>query len=64
MVPPYRLDTWSANEAIKVEPQADGRYELRGDGVSTPYHWIWLPASGPPPKLIAPYGTETQAERR
>ena len=28
-----------------------GRYELRGDGVSTPYTWVWVPnpPSSPPP---------------
>jgi hypothetical protein len=29
-----------------------GRYELRGDGVATPYSWVWIPnppASTPPP---------------
>lgn len=30
-----------------------GRYELRGDGVTTPYVWVWIPnpPSGPPPEL-------------
>src|SRR4030095_8020870 len=26
-----------------------GRYELRGDGVSTPYRWGWIPHPPPPP---------------
>jgi hypothetical protein len=26
-----------------------GRYELRGDGVTTPYHWVWIPTPPPPP---------------
>ena len=30
-----------------------GRYELYGDGVSTPYYWVWIPAGAtlpaPPP---------------
>jgi hypothetical protein len=28
-----------------------GRYELRGDGVSTPYTWVWIPnpPTSPPP---------------
>jgi Domain of unknown function (DUF4124) len=26
-----------------------GRYELRGDGVSTPYRWVWIPNPPPPP---------------
>jgi hypothetical protein len=35
---------------------AEGRYELRGDGMSAPYNWVWIPnppvappASSPPP---------------
>ena len=26
-----------------------GRYELRGDGVQTAYHWVWIPNAPPPP---------------
>lgn len=26
-----------------------GRYELHGDGTSTPYQWVWIPAVPPPP---------------
>jgi len=29
-----------------------GRYELRGDGVSTPYEWAWIP--NPPPEPPPP----------
>ena len=32
-----------------------GRYELRGDGVSTPYRWVWIP-NPPPPPPAAPSG--------
>jgi hypothetical protein len=28
---------------------SDGRYELRGDGISTPYRWVWIPSPPPPP---------------
>lgn len=28
---------------------SDGRYELRGDGVATPYRWVWIPNPPPPP---------------
>jgi hypothetical protein len=35
-----------------------GRYELRGDGVYTPYTWVWIPnppvAPPPPPAPTAP----------
>jgi hypothetical protein len=29
----------------------NGRYELRGDGIATPYRWVWIPnpPAGPPP---------------
>ena len=30
-----------------------GRYELRGDGVSTPYEWAWIP--NPPPEPPPPF---------
>ncbi len=26
-----------------------GRYELRGDGLTTPYTWVWIPNPPPPP---------------
>lgn len=26
-----------------------GRYELRGDGLTTPYAWVWIPKPPPPP---------------
>jgi len=26
-----------------------GRYELRGDGVTTQYQWVWIPNPPPPP---------------
>lgn len=28
---------------------SDGRYELRGDGISVPYRWVWIPSAPPPP---------------
>jgi hypothetical protein len=28
---------------------SDGRYELRGDGLATPYRWVWIPNPPPPP---------------
>jgi hypothetical protein len=31
-----------------------GRYELRGDGVSTPYVWVWIPNPPPAPPAAAP----------
>ena len=33
-----------------------GRYELRGDGVTSPYVWVWIPnpPTAPPPGYSAP----------
>ena len=33
---------------------ATGRYELRGDGVSTPYRWVWIPNPLAPPPGLQP----------
>ena len=48
-----------------------GRYELRGDGLATPYTWVWVPsppAAPPavrtdPPAAPAPSGDRTQIFR-
>jgi hypothetical protein len=33
-----------------------GRYELRGDGVTAPYRWVWVPSApvSPPPDAMPP----------
>ena len=31
-----------------------GWYQLRGDGVTTPYVWVWIPKPPPPPPSEAP----------
>jgi hypothetical protein len=34
-----------------------GRYELRGDGLSVPYVWVWIPAvTAPAPRQDGPEG--------
>ena len=39
-----------------------GRYELRGDGVTTPYVWVWIPNPPPgPPAAPAPSSGEPPA---
>lgn len=40
-----------APPASNVVEFPTGRYELRGDGVSTPYTWVWIPnpPTSPPP---------------
>jgi hypothetical protein len=45
-----------------------GRYELRGDGVYTPYTWVWIPnppvAPPPPPEPTAPPPPRSAPEPR
>jgi hypothetical protein len=40
----------------EVVEYQDGRYELRGDGVNTPYKWVWIPKApiGPPAEPSKP----------
>jgi len=38
----------------RVVEHPHGRYELRGDGVSTPYTWVWIPNHPPPPPPTPP----------
>lgn len=52
MVPQYIPDRWPGDQASAVLLYPDGRYELRGDGVSVPYHWVWVPAGAPPPVRV------------
>jgi hypothetical protein len=47
----------------------EGRYELRGDGVSILYNWVWIPnpPAGPPasaPPLAAPSSGDRSGARR
>ena len=37
-----------------VVEYANGRSELRGDGVTTPYRWVWIPNPPPPPPTGPP----------
>jgi hypothetical protein len=54
---PAPATTYTQPQAPQVEREvvfAEGRYILQGDGVSTPYKWVWVPnppapPSGPPP---------------
>lgn len=40
---------------------ATGRYELRGDGVSTPYTWVWIPNPPTAPPPAAPTAPPSEA---
>ena len=56
-VPPAPMET--------VVEYATGRYELRGDGITTPYVWVWIPrppAGPPPPPAQAPPAQAPPAE--
>lgn len=37
-----------------VVQYSHGRYELRGDGISAPYRWVWIPNPPPPPPVAPP----------
>src|SRR3989441_9855981 len=55
----YAPPAYSAPQPVSVAPSptpsvvefSTGRYELRGDGVSAPYTWVWIPnpPTAPPP---------------
>ncbi len=38
-----------------------GRYELRGDGMTTPYTWVWIPNPPPGPPAPTPFSGELPA---
>jgi hypothetical protein len=44
-VTPVSPVAWTGPRVVQY---SHGRYELRGDGVSVPYAWVWVP-SGPAP---------------
>jgi hypothetical protein len=65
----------AASSTVAVAPAPDppptpsvvqyptGRYELRGDGVTTPYTWVWIPNPPPPPPPAgAPPGPPVSGE--
>jgi hypothetical protein len=45
----------------RVVEYTTGRYELRGDGVWTPYQWVWIPAPPPSPPPPAEVPDEAPA---
>lgn len=44
----------SAPPAPSVLQYPNGRYELRGDGSTSPYVWVWVPNPPPPPPAGPP----------
>ena len=57
--PAYSPPPPSAPPTPRVVTYPTGRYELRGDGTSTPYTWVWVPNPPPPPAAppATPQGT-------
>lgn len=63
----------STGPAAPASPQGvveyeGGRYELRGDGMTMPYHWVWIPNPPPGPPgssaMRAPTSGEAAPARR
>lgn len=50
MPPPPR----SGPPPVAVMQYPNGRYELRGDGLTSPYAWVWIPNAPPPPPMDPP----------
>ena len=53
--------TVSIAPAQNVVQYPHGRYELRGDGVTVPYRWVWIPNPPPPPPAAPPPPAEPPA---
>jgi len=58
-----------AGGAVSVPPAAPsvieyatGRYELRGDGMTAPYTWVWIPNPPPGPPGAPPMGGQASGE--
>jgi len=51
--PQYQAQAQPQQHPTVVE-YPHGRYELRGDGIKTPYQWVWIPKAPPPPPAAAP----------
>jgi len=60
---PYYVWWWTGGRVVMLAaPTAtvvnypSGRYELRGDGITVPYYWAWVPAqayiAAPPPPAV------------
>lgn len=45
-----------------VVEYATGRYELRGDGVTTAYRWVWIPNPPPAPPTAPPPGAPASGD--
>jgi len=57
---PAPAPTYTQPQAPQVDREvvfAEGRYILQGDGVSTPYKWVWVPNPPAPPSAPPPSAT-------
>jgi len=64
-VPPVPFSTTTFGAAptrSSVIEFPTGRYELRGDGISTPYAWVWIPNPPPPPESAPGWPASTRAD--
>jgi Domain of unknown function (DUF4124) len=50
----YSPPVGGAPTMSSVIQYSHGRYELRGDGLTTPYTWVWIPNPPPPPSSAPP----------
>jgi hypothetical protein len=61
-VPPF-AQAPPAPPLPRVVQHPTGRYELRGDGIGTPYTWVWIPNPPPaPPPANTPEGAPTSRD--
>jgi len=60
--PPSGTVSFAPDPTQRIVQFPTGRYEMRGDGVSTPYTWVWIPnppTSPPPTPPTAPPAAAT-----
>jgi hypothetical protein len=55
--PAAAVATPAESPVPRVVEHATGRYELRGDGTTTPYQWVWIPHPPSAPPEAAPPST-------
>lgn len=60
----YSPPAYSQTPPPRVVEYPTGWYELRGDGVTTPYTWVWIPRPPPPPPADAPTSEGPRPVRR
>ncbi len=48
-VPAASPTTVVVTPPARTATYAGGRYELRGNGTTVPYYWVWIPAGANPP---------------